>query len=78
MRLSTTPSARPDVTFLWSGVTTKEVLIFRLSHYQTGNDSGWVRTTGHSADPRGDQNFLGKAIDIRDGIYKCLFCHTAV
>jgi tetratricopeptide (TPR) repeat protein len=50
--------------------------IFRLSHYQSSDDSGWVRTTGHSTDPRGDQNFLGKAIDVRDGIYKCLFCHT--
>jgi tetratricopeptide (TPR) repeat protein len=43
--------------------------IFRLSHYQSSDDSGWVRTTGHSTDPRGDQNFLGKAIDVRDGIY---------
>ena len=50
--------------------------IFRISHYQSGDDSGWVRTTGHSADPRGAQNFLGKAIEVSDGIYKCLFCHT--
>jgi tetratricopeptide (TPR) repeat protein len=50
--------------------------IFRLSHYQTAHDSGWVRTTGHTPDPRGEQNFLGKPLDPVDGLYKCLFCHT--
>jgi tetratricopeptide (TPR) repeat protein len=50
--------------------------IFRLSHYQTGHDSGWARTTGHSADAQGGSDFLGKPIDLLDGLYKCLFCHT--
>jgi tetratricopeptide (TPR) repeat protein len=50
--------------------------IFRLSHYQTAHDSGWVRTTGHSADAGGGHHFLGKPIDLLDGIHKCLFCHT--
>ena len=50
--------------------------ILRLSHYQTARDSGWVRTTGHSADATGGQHFLGKPIDLIDGIHKCLFCHT--
>ena len=50
--------------------------ICRLSHYQTGRDSGWARTTGHSPDAAGGHNFLGKPIDVIDGIYKCLFCHT--
>ncbi len=50
--------------------------IFRLSHYQAGHESGWVRTTGHTSDPRESQNFLGKPIDPVDGLYKCLFCHT--
>jgi tetratricopeptide (TPR) repeat protein len=50
--------------------------IFRLSHYQTERDSGWDRTTGHSADASGGQHFLGKPIDVIDGIHRCLFCHT--
>jgi Flp pilus assembly protein TadD len=50
--------------------------IFRLSHYQTGQNSGWVRTTGHSPDVHAGHDFLGKPIERLDGVYKCLFCHT--
>jgi hypothetical protein len=35
-----------------------------------------VRTTGHSPDAAGGRNFLGKPIELVDGIYKCLFCHA--
>ena len=39
--------------------------ILRLSHYQNGpNDSGWVRTTGHTADAGGGHDFLGKAMPL--------------
>jgi tetratricopeptide (TPR) repeat protein len=50
--------------------------ILRLSHYQSGGESGWVRTTGHSADADGGRDFLGKPLDVLDGIHKCLFCHS--
>jgi tetratricopeptide (TPR) repeat protein len=50
--------------------------LFRLSHYQAGRDSGWVRTTGHSPDAAAGQDFLGKPLDPLDGLHKCLFCHT--
>ena len=50
--------------------------ILRLSHYQSDRESGWVRTTGHSADAGGGHDFLGKPLDILDGIHKCLFCHS--
>ena len=50
--------------------------IFRLSHFNAGAESGWVRTTGHFADPRDGQDYLGKPIDNLDGLYRCLFCHT--
>ena len=50
--------------------------ILRLSHYQSGRDSGWVRTTGHSADASGGRDFLGKPLDALDGIHRCLFCHS--
>ncbi|HKI16235.1 MAG TPA: hypothetical protein VKA15_00060, partial [Isosphaeraceae bacterium] len=50
--------------------------ILRLSHYDTGRDAGWLRTTGHTADASGGNDFLGKALDAVDGIQKCLFCHA--
>ena len=50
--------------------------ILRLSHYQADRDSGWVRTTGHSADAGGGRDILGKPLDVVDGIHKCLFCHS--
>ena len=50
--------------------------ILRLSHFQTDRDSGWVRTTGHSADAEGGQDILGKPLDVVDGIHRCLFCHS--
>jgi tetratricopeptide (TPR) repeat protein len=50
--------------------------ILRLSHYQAGSESGWVRTTGHADDAALGQEFLGKPISIIDGVFKCLFCHT--
>jgi hypothetical protein len=50
--------------------------IFRLSHFKAADESGWVRTTGHTPDPRADHSFLGKPLDPVDGIYNCLFCHS--
>jgi len=50
--------------------------ILRLSHYQSGPDSGWVRTTGHSADAGMGRDLLGKPLDMIDGIQRCLFCHS--
>jgi tetratricopeptide (TPR) repeat protein len=50
--------------------------ILRLSHYRSGRDSGWTRTTGHSADAGGGRDFLGKPLDREDAIQKCLFCHA--
>ena len=42
--------------------------ILRLSHFQSGRDSGWVRTTGHSADAAGGHDILGKPLDSIDGV----------
>jgi tetratricopeptide (TPR) repeat protein len=50
--------------------------VLRLSRYQSGGDAGWVRTTGHTAEAESGQNILGKPLDARDGVQKCLFCHT--
>src|SRR5262249_29425498 len=50
--------------------------VLRLSRYQNGSDSGWVRTTGHTADAEEGHDFLGKPLDRPDGVLKCLFCHV--
>jgi tetratricopeptide (TPR) repeat protein len=50
--------------------------ILRLSRYHSGGDSGWVRTTGHTADAAGGTDLQGKALDLADGLFKCLFCHS--
>jgi tetratricopeptide (TPR) repeat protein len=50
--------------------------ILRLSHYHSGHESGWIRTTGHSADASGGRDLLGKRLDPIDGIHRCLFCHS--
>jgi tetratricopeptide (TPR) repeat protein len=50
--------------------------ILRLSRYQSGRDSGWLRTTGHSADAGGGRDLLGKPLDPIGGIHRCLFCHS--
>jgi hypothetical protein len=50
--------------------------IMRLSHYQSGSESGWTRTSGHSSGGEGTHDFLGKPLEASDGVYKCLFCHS--
>ena len=50
--------------------------IIRLSRYQSGHESGWVRTTGHSANDDRGAGASGKPLEAADGVYKCLFCHT--
>jgi tetratricopeptide (TPR) repeat protein len=50
--------------------------VLRLSRFQSGRESGWVRTTGHTAETESGQNFLGKPLDPLDGVQRCLFCHT--
>jgi tetratricopeptide (TPR) repeat protein len=50
--------------------------IFRLSHFSTDQDSGWIRTTGHMPDLPDTQDYLGKPIDGPDAVTRCLFCHT--
>ncbi len=50
--------------------------VLRLSRYQSGQRSGWVRTTGHTAEAESGHNFLGKPLDDPDGVQKCLFCHS--
>jgi hypothetical protein len=67
----------PDLyTSLVGNDDSEHSYIMRLSHYQDGRESGWVRTTGHSAKIQGAGDRLGKRLDAADGLYKCLFCHS--
>ncbi len=50
--------------------------IARLSYHETADGRGWDRTVLdkiHAA--RGDE-FQGESIGVRDGVAKCLYCHT--
>ncbi|MGP0066673.1 MAG: tetratricopeptide repeat protein [Isosphaeraceae bacterium] len=48
----------------------------RLSHYRDASGSGWGRTSGDvgAADPH--ETIRGRAIDVRDGVVRCLACHV--
>lgn len=48
----------------------------RLSYYHTPSGSGWDRTSGDTARPERREDFLGRRIDERDGVIRCLYCHT--
>jgi hypothetical protein len=52
--------------------------IARLSYYQTPDGKGWDRSTLDPTHPTHAQpaGFMGKAIDVRDGLAKCLYCHV--
>jgi tetratricopeptide (TPR) repeat protein len=51
--------------------------ILRLSYFNNAAaGSGWVRTTGHTADAGGGRDYQGKLLDAADGVLRCLFCHT--
>lgn len=50
--------------------------IVRLSYYVHGAQSGWDRTTGHTALPTQEDHLLGKPLDGVGGLYRCLFCHV--
>jgi tetratricopeptide (TPR) repeat protein len=50
--------------------------ILRLSRFHTPRESGWVRTTGHSAGAGEGEDLLGKPLETEYGLFKCLFCHS--
>src|SRR5262249_30542545 len=48
----------------------------RLSYYRTAAGSGWDRTSGDVGAPDPHENVRGRAIDVRDGVVRCLHCHV--
>ncbi len=50
--------------------------IARLSYYQTGEGQGWDRSALDRTRPARDEDYQGELIGVRDGLAKCLYCHT--
>ncbi len=52
--------------------------ISRLSYYQTHEEKGWDRSTlDHTHPTRANPaEFQGETIGVRDGLARCLYCHT--
>jgi tetratricopeptide (TPR) repeat protein len=48
----------------------------RLSHYHSADGSGWGRTSGDVGHSETIEDIRGQKIDVRDGVVKCLYCHT--
>ncbi|MGP0067354.1 MAG: multiheme c-type cytochrome, partial [Isosphaeraceae bacterium] len=48
----------------------------RLSHYHSPEGSGWGRTAGDVGHSDTVEDFRGQKIDVRDGVVRCLYCHT--
>jgi hypothetical protein len=53
-----------------------EARALRLSHYRSAGGSGWDRTSGDVARADTLDDLLGQKIDVRDGVVRCLYCHT--
>jgi cytochrome c-type biogenesis protein CcmH/NrfG len=50
--------------------------MLRISHVQSGRDSGWDLSTGLPKRPENSQEYLGTVLLEGDGVRRCLFCHT--
>jgi hypothetical protein len=48
----------------------------RLSYHHSPKGSGWDISAGDLLHPGHVPPFLGRPIDVRDGVVRCLFCHT--
>ncbi len=53
-----------------------EYRALRLSHYQSGEGSGWGRTSGDAGSPDLHERIRGRPVDVRDGVVRCLVCHA--
>ena len=54
----------------------KNYRALRLSHYHTAEGSGWGRTSGDVGHSDTIEDMRGQKIDVRDGVVRCLYCHT--
>ncbi len=54
----------------------KNYRALRLSHYRSAGGSGWDRTSGDVGHGDETDGVRGQKIDVRDGVVRCLHCHT--
>jgi hypothetical protein len=50
--------------------------MFRMSHYDSARGSGWDLSTGLPPRPAREDEYLGERMVPRDGLRRCLSCHT--
>jgi cytochrome c-type biogenesis protein CcmH/NrfG len=48
----------------------------RLSYYCTTEGTGWDVSAGDTVHPDRSPPFLGRPMEVRDGVVRCLYCHT--
>ena len=53
-----------------------DIRTLRLSYYRNAEGSGWGRTSGDVGAPDPHERVLGRPIDARDGVVRCLVCHV--
>jgi predicted CXXCH cytochrome family protein len=50
--------------------------MIRMSYYESPRGSGWDVATGLPLRPEQEEEYLGKPMVDRDGVRRCLYCHT--
>ncbi len=48
----------------------------RMSYYKSAEGEGWDRSLLDTLHPDRPDKFRGETLDVRDGVVRCLFCHT--
>jgi tetratricopeptide (TPR) repeat protein len=51
--------------------------LLRMSYYDSPRGKGWDVSTGLEPKPSDRAEFLGRELDSRDGVRRCLGCHTS-
>jgi len=51
-------------------------IMVRMSYFQSPRGTGWDIATGLPARPADEEEYLGKKMANRDGVRRCLNCHT--
>jgi hypothetical protein len=50
--------------------------MIRMSYYQSPRGTGWDLATGLPTRPADEEEYLGQKMAERDGVWRCLNCHT--
>lgn len=48
----------------------------RVSFFQTPQATGWDLTSGDTLHPDSRDGYLGRPMEVRNGVVRCLFCHV--